>query len=64
MSVVIGMTTDDDKKKEELKKIQEELSRELKNIKETPPSMSIDAFVGLEEKAKKTKREIRDLEML
>jgi hypothetical protein len=64
MSVVTGMTTEDEKKKEELKRQQEELSRELKKMKDKLPSVNIDKFAEFEEKAKRTRKDIRELEKL
>ena len=64
MSVVTGMTTDDEKKRAELKKQQEELSRELQTIREKSRTVKIEAFTDLEERARKTRKDIRDLEKL
>jgi len=60
---VIDMTTDEEKKRE-LKMQQVALSRRLEMAQSRAIVVDIKAFDLLEDKAKRTKKEIRDLEKL
>lgn len=60
---MIDMTTDEEKKRE-LKMQQVALSRRLEMAQSRAIVVDIKAFDLLEDKAKRTKKEIRDLEKL